>query len=58
LKKFRFCPNSFENSGEILTLEKFGHFGNFMLPENFGQVIMVEERFHFCPNVPGVLEKS
>jgi hypothetical protein len=26
-------------------LEKFGHFGNFMLPE-FGQLIMVEERFH------------
>lgn len=27
-------------------LEKFGHFGNFMLPENFEQVIMIEERFH------------
>jgi hypothetical protein len=39
-------------------LEKFGHFGNFILPEKFGQVIMVEERFHLCPNFLGVLEKS
>jgi hypothetical protein len=58
LKKFRFCPKKFEESGKILMLEKFGHFGNFILPEVFGQVIMVEERFHLCPNVLGVLEKS
>jgi len=38
--------------------EKFGLFGNFILPEKFGQVIMVEENFHLCPNVLGVLEKS
>jgi len=29
---------------------------NFMLPDNFGQLIKVEESFHFCPNLLGILE--
>jgi hypothetical protein len=53
----------FRMHGKIIRVEKnhccpklLDTLENFMLPDNFGHLIKVEESFHFCPNLLGILE--
>lgn len=55
---FSFLLNNFGHFGKIPTLNVFGRFENFMMPNHFGHIINVEKNLHLSPNIMGTLDKS
>jgi hypothetical protein len=56
---FHFCPEKLGSGKKIPDAKKnLCILRILILPNNYGQFINVEESFHLCPNILGILEMS